>query len=115
MDKIKLEDLPKELQEAIFIEDCHISGMHDPTHTPHQICESQLTDLAKRVLLAIGINLDIKDTNRKIEEMNKIPRKLTSYWYNEYYTKEKPITAEKKESAKILENWRDNGFKLKKK
>ena len=106
--KLKLSDLPKELQEVIYIEDCHISGTHDPIHTIKYICKDQLVDLAKRILKVISIDLNKKG----FREMNKIPRKLvrknhlTKYSWYQYYVDTPQYICK----AKELENWEKYGF-----
>lgn len=107
---IKLTDLPKELQDVIYIEDCHISGMHNPSHTTEYVCNEQLTDLAKRVLGVLGINLTKKTVGAN--DYNKIPRRIvkpehpTKYSWYQYYLD----TPQYKSKAKELEVWQKKGF-----
>jgi hypothetical protein len=42
------------LREALVLEPCHITGMHDPTHTTRYVCEHQLADLGRRAVVAAG-------------------------------------------------------------
>lgn len=107
---INLSDLPEELQNAIYIEDCHISGEHDPTHTTRYVCKNQLMDLAKRVLISVGIDFDLIDNreidkNIRVAELNKVPRKINRNGWYRYYR------ANSKKNADELDDWEKNGFK----
>lgn len=106
------------LRAAIYIEDCHVSGEHDPTHTGEYVCEIQLRDLAKRVVAALyGYDEDRietayrlhveacrknRDSNKgwqdskteieyhriRAEEEAKIPRKINRDGWYAYYKKD---------------------------
>jgi hypothetical protein len=114
MEKIELARALVEILDAIYVQDCHISGMHDPTHTPHYVCEDQLRDLAIRVL---GVTHGVTDWHdmpkeatkeQKYLEVNKIPRRLIRKdgdrwsWYQNYVENHP-------EEAKVYENWEKNG------
>lgn len=43
------------LDEALAIEPCHISGMHDPTHTSRYVCSDQEATMVRRLQHALGI------------------------------------------------------------
>lgn len=43
------------LDGALVLEPCHVTGMHDPTHTPRYLCETQRADVYDRVLAAVGM------------------------------------------------------------
>ena len=92
--------------EAAYIEDCHVSGMHDPEHTARHLCQIQLSDVGKRVLSALfGVNWDAEG-NAKVAEMNKIPRKVDrGGWYKYYQENEKY-----QHKAAELDVWEKNGF-----
>lgn len=101
--------------DAMYIEDCHISGMHDPTHTPHYVCESQLRDLAVRVLAAAEV-ADI--SNRvageddaakayRLSEINKIPRRIKrTGWYAYHAARDDEQNVRTRET---LEAWERDG------
>jgi hypothetical protein len=116
---LKLDDLPQELRDAIYINDCHVTGMHEPDHTTKYVCDIQLRELAERVLAAIGI--DIRDklqgetgaqaTARRRKAVNLIPRKLQREhfsWYN--YHVEHSDDPHNKTTAEALAAWEKNGF-----
>lgn len=46
------------LDAALALEPCHVIGMHDPTHTPRGVCDLQRSDVAKRVLAALGLDVE---------------------------------------------------------
>lgn len=106
---MKISDLPKPLQDAIYIEDCHVSGSHDPCHTETSICDIQLVEMAKRILAVIGIDLDKDNT----KEMNKLPRRIvrpesgsSHYSWYQYYLD----NPQYKQEARDLEQWEAKGF-----
>lgn len=39
--------------QACYIEPCHTTGMHDPTHTPRYICADQKAEAFDRVMKAL--------------------------------------------------------------
>lgn len=101
---LKFEDLPKELQDALYIEDCHLSGEHNPDHTSKHVCNYQLADMAKRIFKALDI--DISDPKRDLTaESNKIPRRLKPNGWAEYYKTKRPAEYER------LMEWEKNGYK----
>lgn len=108
---IRFEDLPQELRDAIYIEDCHVSGEHDPQHTKKYVCSLQLRDLAIRVLKTLGINIPNPgkgDIEKMKAEWNKIPRRLDrSGWYA-YFQSRKDDDSRKR--AEELERWEKDGF-----
>lgn len=85
--------------EELYVESCHTSGSHDPTHTPKYICELQLARIAKRVL---SIVFDIKDFQNP-EQINRIPRKGDAYWMR---------NSEK--IRKELSKWKAEGYRPRK-
>jgi hypothetical protein len=97
------------IMAAVYIEDCHVTGMHDPGHTPYHMCELQLRDLAVRVLavthgMKTGHNHSLE---RRIHEANKVPRQLNraeGSWY-EYHR------ARRNKTAAGLLAWERDGFK----
>ncbi len=46
----------EELLEALTLEPCHVTGMHDPSHTPQYVCDIQRSKAFKRVLALVGVN-----------------------------------------------------------
>jgi hypothetical protein len=80
---VKLSDLPQELRDAIYIEDCHVTGTHDPTHTDKYVCGLQLRDMAVRILHAVGIK--VMDNDPSDPSWNEIPRKLDRKGWFAYY------------------------------
>lgn len=44
------------VRAAVYLEPCHVTGEHDPTHTPKYVCILQLRDVAKRVLQALDVD-----------------------------------------------------------
>ncbi len=91
------------LCEAVYIEDCHISGTHNPTHTPDYVCSRQLGDLAKRVV-AVLFGVDwVKDS---VEEVNKIPRKINRESWYKYYQEH-----DMDENVAELEKWEADGYR----
>lgn len=44
-----------ELLEALRIEPCHVTGQHDPNHTPHHVCSIQRAEAFSRVLELLGV------------------------------------------------------------
>lgn len=100
------KQLLKKILEAIYIEDCHITGMHDPNHTSKYICADQLADMARRVLaVSHGVKFATGNVSTPVEELNKIPRKLTSSWYDYYKN-----NSQYQEKATALKNWATRGF-----
>lgn len=96
----------QQILDAIYIEDCHISGTHDPNHTAKYVCRHQLADLAERVLaVSHGVKFATGNDDTPTDEINKIPRKITSGWHG--YYKERDEYAHK---AKELEDWEKDGF-----
>lgn len=99
-----------EVLAALYIEDCHVTGMHDPCHTTKRICELQLRGLAERVLATFGIALgDL--TNETSEEervhvVNQIPRKLNRTGWFSYY-----VEHEKWDRVVELEAWEKHGVR----
>jgi hypothetical protein len=43
------------LREAVVVEPCHTTGDHDPTHTARYVCTLQLAEIAKRVMVVLGL------------------------------------------------------------
>jgi hypothetical protein len=103
---IRLEDLPQELRDAIFIQDCHVSGMHDPSHTHKYVCDIQLRDMAHRILNVLGIDLSKKDRAKLIIEWNKIPRRLERPGWYDYYREGKIY----QDKADALIRWEQDGI-----
>lgn len=134
-DICRLEDLPPAIRKAIFIQDCHVSGLHEPRHTPIYVCERQLAEMAKRILGSLGIRIDddsIKQMTpqERVIEFNKIPRKLEKNGWIAYYRQhadpnyyDKKWAEDDPEALKvevdkmqaevdIYESWERDGFKL---
>lgn len=64
-------DLVREvLRDVIALEPCHITGMHDPTHTPRYVCRDQKAEAYDRLVAFLGLT------------ENQIPRRLHEdcYW-----------------------------------
>lgn len=95
----------KAILDAIYVEDCHVTGMHDPTHTSRYICELQLRALALRVLAAShDVKLDQHGNFRNLREVNKVPRCLVNGGWYDYHRQQGDT-----KSVKSLERWRDKG------
>lgn len=93
--------------DTIYIEDCHVSGMHDPRHTPYQVCEIQLANLARRLLAAShGVKLDQHGYFLNRREVNKIPRRINRRGWYDYYLKNPKAN---RKDAKELERWEAKG------
>lgn len=43
------------LVDALTIEPCHVTGMHDPTHTERYLCDIQHSSIVKRLLETLGL------------------------------------------------------------
>lgn len=97
---MKKEPTIEEVREALYVEDCHVTGMHDPTHTPHRVCEKQLTDMAMRVLKVFGV--DIEGGSSAIDETNKITRRLNRDGFYKHCSPQK---------QKALRLWEKHGVK----
>lgn len=50
--------------EAIYLEPCHVTGEHNPVHTPQYICYYQRGEVLARILAVLGL------------EEQKVPRRL---------------------------------------
>lgn len=85
--------------EALTIEPCHTTGMHDPTHTPRYICESQMAEAYKRTLEVLG--------------MDEPPRRLHDdcYWCNGNDSGEN--NEDCKNNMVALRRWVEEGWKPK--
>jgi hypothetical protein len=46
------------LTEALTIEPCHITGMHDPDHHVRYTCAEQLREVASRMITGLGLTID---------------------------------------------------------
>lgn len=44
-----------ELLEALALEPCHVTGQHDPNHTPRHVCSIQRAEAFERVLELLGV------------------------------------------------------------
>lgn len=66
----------EEVLEALYVDDCHISGDHDSTHTPHGLCSFQLKELAIRVLRTFGIDWQGLEDEELYQAINQIPRRI---------------------------------------
>lgn len=103
-----------QIMDAIFIEDCHISGMHDPTHTRKYVCEKQLADLARRVLaITCGVDFAVVESPKftraqRIHELNKIPRRIDKGGWYAYYLGNPSIETTKR--AREMELWEKEGL-----
>lgn len=129
---MKLSDLPQELQDAIYIESCHVSGMHNPNHTPDYLCAHQLAELAKRVLRALGMYPapTVLFDDEVLKLFNRIPRHSSQLvqMEEEIERREKWLETARledwrrrhseesleglREKAARLRNWLANGYEL---
>lgn len=95
------------LIECAYIEDCHITGTHNPEHTTEYICSEQLTDLAKRVCTVLyGVKWPEGNQSLPYTQANKIQRRINRMpggWWGYY-------KCHGKEDAAILEHWEKAGF-----
>lgn len=57
-DCVKTEFTRDEILEALTIEPCHITGMHDPKHTLKYICRDQLVVALNRLLDLLEVEVD---------------------------------------------------------
>ena len=64
----RLRQRADEIAEVLYIKSCHISGEHDPTHTPRYYCSWQRSELLDRVLHALEL------------ETNDLPRRPDPFW-----------------------------------
>lgn len=48
-------ELIEALREAVTIEPCHVTGTHDPTHTPRYTCTTQKALAFDRVLAVLNL------------------------------------------------------------
>lgn len=111
---LTIHNLPPFLADAIYVEDCHVSGDHDPEHTPRYVCTQQLAALARRLLAVLGVDLRNVGSNTPAPdaEWNKIPRRINRAersWYS-YYVAHREFEPEK-HGPKIdtLERWEREG------
>lgn len=109
-----IADLPQQLRDVIYIEDCHISGDHDPGHTPRYVCTQQLAALARRLLAVLGVDLSNSAPNTPApdEEWNKIPRRLdrSQYaWYSHYLAQRDYDPQKYGPKIEALETWERDG------
>lgn len=67
------------LLQAITLQPCHVTGMHDPTHTPRYVCSLQREEAFERLLGFLGLT------------EGELPRKLHDkcYWCHESEGKDK--------------------------
>ena len=47
--------LRAELLDLLAIRPCHVTGEHDPAHTPHYVCGIQKTAMLNQLLAAAGL------------------------------------------------------------
>lgn len=94
------------VEEAVYIEDCHVTGTHDPTHTPHYICDRQFRIIGMAVCHAL-LGVEWQDGGRlTAKEANKIPRRLNREPFSWYlYFRDHGM-----EDAAELERWEKDGF-----
>ncbi len=61
------------LSAEVYVEPCHTTGEHDPTHTPRAVCYLQIYEMAKRIIVALGLDKE------------QLPRRLheNCYWCEE--------------------------------
>lgn len=45
----------EQVLEAIALRPCHVTGQHDPDHTPDRVCESQLSQAFTGLLDLLGV------------------------------------------------------------
>lgn len=48
----------EELLSAMTLAPCHVTGTHDPEHTPKYVCQQQMSDAFRAVLRLIGATVD---------------------------------------------------------
>lgn len=89
------------IREEIYVEDCHVTGMHDPSHTTEYVCEIQRGEIADRILALFGIG-----TSR--EERKRIPRRVNREGWYAYYKSHKQYD----NKATALEEWEKGGQPL---
>lgn len=111
-----IDDLPQELRDAIYIEDCHVSGDHDPEHTPRYVCTLQLAALARRMLAVLGIDLRDSSPNTRAldEEWNKIPRRVSrtpTSWFRHYQLYRDSDPQKYGSKIEALEAWERDGVR----
>jgi len=97
------------LAEALYVEDCHVTGMHDPSHTTQYICELQLRDLAVRVLMAAGYlpeNFRDLEGEERRAAANQVPRRVSREGWYAYYRE----TEQYHGKAEELERWESEGL-----
>lgn len=54
------------LLEHLVVKPCHVTGMHDPTHTPRHFCELQSRALVVDLLGALGVT--VADLRRSLHD-----------------------------------------------
>lgn len=102
-----VEPTIEQVREALYIQDCHVSGMHDPTHTSSKVCELQLMGLAKRILAVFGIGWEGLEGEAVREAVNQIPRRIDRKGWYAYYADPSHKCEEK---ARELERWEREGL-----
>jgi hypothetical protein len=65
----------QQILDAMALFPCHVTGLHDPTHTTKGVCSLQLSESFKRLLVFLKIGED---------HLDQLPRKLheNCYWCN---------------------------------
>lgn len=78
------------LVDALTIEPCHVTGMHDPTHTEKYLCDIQHSSIVKRLLKTLGLT------------SGALPKRLheTCGWCHDV-----PIQEEYREQNRALYRW----------
>jgi len=111
LDSMTHMELLEALMNSLYIEDCHVSGMHDPVHTPEYLCQIQLAEMAKRVLSAVfGVEWDKKGA-AQAEQVNKIPRRLDREgWFGHYVEQSEKGLEGYQDTVLELEAWEKDGY-----
>jgi len=114
LDSMTHMELLEALMDSVYIEDCHVSGTHDPGHTLDYVCHIQLAEMAKRVLSALyGVEWN-KTGAEQVEQINKIPRRLNhDGWFGHYVEQSEKGLEGYQDKVLELEAWEKEGYKTK--
>lgn len=56
----------KEILDAITLHPCHVTGMHDPRHTPKYVCDIQMREAFEALLEFLEV--EITDLPRRLHD-----------------------------------------------
>ena len=59
------KDILAAVLSAAFIEPCHVTGTHDPTHTLHYMCNIQKAQAFDRIIAALGMKEPMRQLHAK--------------------------------------------------